>query len=445
MSDALALSPEEAATIAANVYFLLDNWEAVYQFKETYGSDAKGAPSAKAGIASTAVINKNVFGSGPASLAKTDLAKKTSFNAFSGSTGSNLFGRTKTGFGYFLQFNRGNKNHLVIAVRGTRPELGYPDLLSDANAGFNRYMKPIGPVHSGFYDIYDSILNTLTGAHAVIKNADVVHCVGHSLGGAVANLVALHVQQLNSNVRLYTFGAPRVGTTMTSYDKQMNNYIGENNIYRVSHNCDPIAMIPIMPYIHALPSVKDKNNFFIGSPTASITIDNHDIYNYINSVRGKDWISLGANKLQQGYLDQQYFESWRSSDNWLKQYLGFNVNFSMAILQRILRGILNVVSLSVVACATILDVLALFIKTDIAAIQATNKFMTKFILDCARMLGMAAAFTLDLIIKLYRKLQTEMAIIAKQALAAGTKIANSTEFRIALATAVPGSIGLLFI
>lgn len=56
MSDELALKPEEAAHIAANVYFTLEGWESVYQFKLMYGDGAKGAPKPTPGMANDKVI-----------------------------------------------------------------------------------------------------------------------------------------------------------------------------------------------------------------------------------------------------------------------------------------------------------------------------------------------------------------------------------------------------
>lgn len=293
-------------------------------------------------------------------------------DSFSGTTGSNLLGRTKSGFGYFLQFERSGKKHLVIAVRGTRPEMGYPDLLTDANISTNREMPGAGPMHAGFYDVYKSLLPTLTAASNIISTADVVHCVGHSLGGAVANLIALHCAQKGANTKLYTFGAPRVGLRPTRYDLVADMTIGNENIFRVSHNFDPIPMIPVAPYIHAVPSVKDQNNLFVGSPIQSISMDNHDTGNYISSVRGKKWNALRADKLKQGYLDKQYFVSWRASDKWLKQYIGHSINAGMATLQRVLQGLIDTVGIGFAEIATILDLLAVAIRSGINIFQVAK-------------------------------------------------------------------------
>ena len=48
--------PIEAAYIAANVYFTLEGWEATYQFRAIHGSNVKGEPKPKPGMASQDVI-----------------------------------------------------------------------------------------------------------------------------------------------------------------------------------------------------------------------------------------------------------------------------------------------------------------------------------------------------------------------------------------------------
>lgn len=445
MLDELALSPKEAAYIGANVYFTLEGWEANYKFREMYGNKAQGAPKPRPGLAPADVVRKNVTGSGPASLAKTNLNNGKVINSFAASSGSNLLGRTKSGFGYILQFERSGKKHLVIAVRGTRPEMGYPDLITDANISSNRNMPGIGPVHAGFYDVYKTVLPTLNAAREVVDAADVIHCVGHSLGGAVANLIALHFARKGVKTRLYTFGAPRVGLRAAQYDQLANLYIGEKNIYRVSHNFDPIPMIPVAPYIHALPSIKDKNNIFIGSPVQAIDIQNHDTGNYISSVGVKDWNTLRSDKLKQGYLDKQYFVSWRSSESWLKQYLGHSINAGMAILQRVLQGLIDTVGIGFSEIATILDLLAVAIRDGINIFKVAKNHISKFIADCARMFGMGVEVSKTVLSKLFRKLMTELAITAKMAMIKAVKIAKSKEFKVVLSTATAGSIGLLLI
>lgn len=269
------LTPMEATYIATNAYFTLKDW-------------MHGTPVA--GVEARANVHNRVLGPGDAgkpdprqpnpSLAGTALGGAQLGKIFSGSTGF-----TSSGFGYVLKLKQGDRRHAVIATRGTRPELpGMPDLLTDARGamtGFGDY----GLVHKGFKRTFESILPQLSNSERVIMDADVVHCVGHSLGGAVATLVAAHYQKRGQLVKLYTFGSPRVGAFNTY--TALHGAIGKPNILRVAHDLDPISLIGPFPYIHVNPAPGDDNNMTIPSPTGQLfSTANHDMNRYIRSVGG---------------------------------------------------------------------------------------------------------------------------------------------------------------
>ncbi len=423
MSSTLALSPTEAALIANNAYFTLKGWEDTYKFQLKYGDSAKGAPKPVAAMESFNVVEKNVVGAGPVSLAKTGLKNATVYETFPGRTG--VYGRANTGFGYVLQFTRSFKKHLVVAVRGTRPEIGTPDLVSDAMIGGGRAMSGVGPIHAGFYDIYKSLVPTLMNIQEMANAVDVVHCVGHSMGGAVANLVALHLKLRGANIKLYTFAAPRVGTSVARYDKKCDEIIGNKNIYRVSHNCDPVTMIPIFPYIHAIPDIKNKNNILLASPIEHISFKNHSMDRYCDTIRGKNWQTLRSEKIKESFLDKQYFTSWIASDNFLKQYIGVELSIQISILQRVLRGALwlsNVFTgVIFTGIATYLDLLAHVLKKMYKITNTATSYVAKFIRDSAMLLGMGVEITQSVLEKLFRKLVTEMKIMFKMAIATANK------------------------
>ena len=205
---------------------------------------------------------------------------------FTGSTGWN----TVSGFGYVLHFERGGQHHAIIAMRGTRPELGWYDLGTDfrfAHTGFGNF----GRIHKGFANTFGSILPQLQREQGAILAADVIHCVGHSLGGAIATLAAAHYAALNRNVRLYTFGSPRVG--YRNAHQAFERRIGMGNIYRVAHNRDPITMVATYPYKHVLAPYTEPNNFTLDSPFSSITMDNHDMQAYAGTLRGaNEWSAV---------------------------------------------------------------------------------------------------------------------------------------------------------
>jgi hypothetical protein len=74
-----------------------------------------------------------------------------------------------------------------------------------------------------------------------------VHCVGHSLGGALAHMTGDWIKRTYKNpVKLYSFGAPRVG--MQDYARKTTDTL--SNIYRCIHAGDPVPMIPLWPFAH---------------------------------------------------------------------------------------------------------------------------------------------------------------------------------------------------
>ena len=271
------LNPLEASYIATNAYFALKDW---INLKPV------------AGVESRANIRDRVLGPGSAgivdpkqpnpTLQGTALAKAKLGTVYSATTG---FG-TESGFGYLLKFRDGSRRHTIIATRGTRPELGAADLLTDARGAMTAF-PGYGPVHKGFRTTYDSAMVNLARDHRLLMESDVVHCVGHSLGGAVATLIAAHYAGLGKAVKLYTFGSPRVGAGGTF--AAMHKTIGKDNIFRVAHDLDPISLIGPFPFIHVNPSPSDPNNFTIPSPTGSLfSTENHDMNRYIRSTGGED-------------------------------------------------------------------------------------------------------------------------------------------------------------
>ena len=268
------LSPKEAAYIAHNVYFTLKDWittkpaigmESPSKVRQMVTGDGMGA-AAMAGRANS-------------SLRGTDIGKDGAKvnSVFTGTTAG-----VKTGFGYVLTFQRGGLKHAVVATRGTRMEHSPADGLADAHAAITSF-SGFGQVHAGFHNAYRSIVPNLARDERRIMDADVVHCVGHSLGGAIATLLAVEYGLRRPNVKLYTFGSPRVGAYATP--AAFETVLGKENIYRVAHDLDPVTLVGPYPYAHVNGLPTDPNNMMLRSPTAKlISFANHDMFEYIESV-----------------------------------------------------------------------------------------------------------------------------------------------------------------
>ena len=126
----------------------------------------------------------------------------------------------------------------VVAFRGTE-QAKIKDVLTDAwlaPAGHNPERAAAGPlwgllpdfaepmVHSGFRKAYDAVRGPLLAlVDSVTGGGDgwVVYVTGHSLGGALATLLASDLASRpdpKPRLAVYTFGSPRVGNAAFARD-----------------------------------------------------------------------------------------------------------------------------------------------------------------------------------------------------------------------------------
>jgi hypothetical protein len=99
-------------------------------------------------------------------------------------------------------------------------------------------------VHSGFQRQFDSIapmvLHTLINRS---KEFDRINCCGHSLGGSLATLAALHFNNLpGKQITLHTFGSPRIGNK--NFTKMFYEASPAIDHWRVFNSRDFITMVP---------------------------------------------------------------------------------------------------------------------------------------------------------------------------------------------------------
>lgn len=164
----------------------------------------------------------------------------------SGSIVSRLFNR-RTGFAAIGKGKASYAGDHVVAIRGTD---GLRDIITDLHIGLaggdNNSL-----VHAGFNKVFQSLKPALEQSLTPILTANgrgTVHCVGHSLGGALAHITADWVKRRYKNrVCLYTFGSPRVG--LDGFAIKTTGNI--DKIFRCTHASDPIPLIPLWPFMHA--------------------------------------------------------------------------------------------------------------------------------------------------------------------------------------------------
>lgn len=232
----------------------------------------------------------------------------TSPNYLKAEVGGRILLNFKDGFGVCAEGGGLHKNEVFLIFRGTTMANKKADVLTDARIGITNSSTGL-PVHCGFHHCFSSMLPKIQTFFNMHKGSiQVVHCVGHSLGGAVASLAADWVAEtLKLPTRLYTFGAPRVGTDW--FVKQTTSSIGSHNMYRVYHRTDPVPMVPLYPFMHA--PYKEPGHY-IHSTQPLTSGAAHFIKSYVDSVDRKSWEQINEIP-DQPYTVESAIESWLKS------------------------------------------------------------------------------------------------------------------------------------
>lgn len=188
-------------------------------------------------------------------------------NVIQGRTGIPFFRKT-SGFALTAKGNSPRfKGHHILAFRGTIFEFK-PDVITDFYIAhtISPYKKII---HSGFDRAFNSMKGEIAD-YIRTERPDCVHIIGHSLGGALANLAAVMIShEFGIPVKLYTFGAPRVG--LLDFAKDLNSN-GAIDHYRITHSHDPVTIVPVWPFVHAGNALQ-----IAGSETQLLSVEAHGI------------------------------------------------------------------------------------------------------------------------------------------------------------------------
>lgn len=146
------------------------------------------------------------------------------------------------------------RDYVVIAFRGT-DDLG--KFITDAEF----YREPLGwtpscreqlrwsdiQVHAGFLKAFASVREPLIKTlHHRVLNHRALYITGHSLGGALAMLCALELENRFNVHAVYTYGQPRVGNA--AFCEFYNHFLGDRT-YRHVYENDIVARIPHLPAI----------------------------------------------------------------------------------------------------------------------------------------------------------------------------------------------------
>lgn len=307
-----------------------------------------------------------------------------------GNSGALMLIHKQTGFGMVAQGKGQFNNELLICMRGTA---SLYDALTDGHIGMT-LSNCAQVVHAGFSHTFDSMVPELTRYISTLKKPPhTIHCVGHSLGGALATLTAdwISHNKLAPNVKLYTFGSPRVGTPQ--FASQLTKKIGDDNIFRVNHLTDPVAMVPIWPFTHVPNPGSDYSIKLTGNiPTPSA----HKMANYLSSTEGQNWLALRNNL---NVVDESVVEKWLNSKD-MVSFTSNTLNMISSAIAMIIKKILKVAGITIQAglCAgfTIMDQLANLLEKAAAASKALAGYVGSLIKKVMQALGMVVNESVDL-------------------------------------------------
>ena len=123
----------------------------------------------------------------------------------------------------------------IIVIRGTaNAENVQSDidvrLVTDDDLGIR--------LHKGFRDASVTVMQGIDESSL----EKTVHVTGHSLGGAIAQIIGMWLHKKGHNVQVFSYGSPKVSNEVLSS--------GQPTHWRVVRLSDPIPFTPIWPYAH---------------------------------------------------------------------------------------------------------------------------------------------------------------------------------------------------
>jgi triacylglycerol lipase len=314
-----------------------------------------------------------------------------------GKTGAFVIMKKPHVMGFLATGTGENKNHAFVAFKGTA---GLYDALTDLNTGV-RACHTGTSVHQGFYYAFESVYQELNQFLRGLKGVTTIHCVGHSLGGAIATLAADWIKSTGAvaQVNLYTFGSPRVGLEM--FAKKCTTRLVADNIYRVYHKTDPVPMVPTWPFTHVPASNAD---YLLFSPVAAIPWEYHKMKHYVSSVKNAaGWNGMRINR-PKGY-GQVAVERWLQSDG-IVSFTANTLELLDAALLYVIEKVINATGIVLVTgfatCFTLLDRMAVFMAKAAKATVKVSLWVHHLIRKMAALIGIVVKEGADLTVEFIR-------------------------------------------
>jgi pimeloyl-ACP methyl ester carboxylesterase len=297
----------------------------------------------------------------------------------------------RAGFGY-VAFGKGvRQGECLVSVRGTFKTSACDWITNARMAGVR---GPSGfPVHAGFWAAAQSLLPQVRRELRSRRDVSTIHVVGHSLGGAIATLMADSLGDTGCGLKLYTFGAPRSGVEL--HAEYLTDKLGAGNIHRAWHDTDPVPMVPIFPYSHV--PCRSPGHAMKG-PGQRVNVDAHLMPEYMRSVGESTWASLPVLQPKLGSLE--------SAEAWLAQAAdsgGASILLSatalrlvLSALDWILKQLGNAAGLTLFGGATIIDSLARLLYSGALQSIRLAGMIRNLMLAAMRFMGRVASASVSI-------------------------------------------------
>jgi len=165
----------------------------------------------------------------------------------------------------------------IIIIRGTANQ---SNLQSDIDVRLVRDDELGIYLHKGFRDASVSVMSNI---EIGITINHTVYVTGHSLGGAIAQIIGMWLHKRGHNVQVFSYGSPKVSNQIMSS--------GQPTHWRVVRLSDPVPFTPPWPFFHTglfidsqtLDWGPDNDNGLI-SKTDGL---NHAIIKYVTTLKAQ--------------------------------------------------------------------------------------------------------------------------------------------------------------
>ena len=140
----------------------------------------------------------------------------------------------------------------IIVIRGTA---NAENVQSDIDVRLVKDGRLSIYLHKGFRDASLGVMEIIDRDHTLEHT---VHVTGHSLGGAIAQIIGMWLHKRSHNVQVFSYGSPKISSEILPE--------GQPTHWRVVRRSDPIPFTPPWPYAHT--------GLFINSQTLDWGPDN---------------------------------------------------------------------------------------------------------------------------------------------------------------------------